>query len=276
MAETVEEKAARLERELAERDRQLSGLSAERNTFRQKAEAWERNVGAKLGDMVRLDANGLPAGVDAGEERQPVATGAHPLAGLSSYAGDGWTPQSVDAYYQDLMRRQGYVTTEQAQQLQQEAVTRAYAMARGDLMVLREIDRATGTYKDLGDFASPMSKKTLDVLQKEGYGALRRDAAGASVTPQSWEDLTYSDVRALSRAARIAQAELTLESQQSAGAEAAARAAAGAAGMASGGGVAGIGVNEQEDRWMKTAESGDTAGMRQMLSDHAAAVTGSP
>lgn len=182
----------------------------------------------------------------------------------------------VEADYSDVDAY--YVPRSVHTQELQKAVNDAYSLARGDMMVMREIDRAVSTYKDLGTWDSPLSKKTLDILQKERLGGPRRDpTTGANMPYQGWEDLIYTEVRSLPKAARMAQAELVLE-QQAAAAQAGANASAqGAASMASGGApvVAAQGAISEEE-FMKRAESGDTAGMKELLKQHAAAVTGAP
>lgn len=181
----------------------------------------------------------------------------------------------VDADYSAV--DQYYVTRQQYAKDLQAAVNQAYTLARGDVMVLREIDRASTAYPDLSKWDSPLSKKTLDILQKEGYGAPRRDpATGAVMAPSSWEDLVYENVKALPRAARMAQAELVLAQQQAATDAAQQQQAQGAAGMASGGAPASVGQTISDEAWMKVADAGDTAAMRELLKAHATAVTGQP
>ena len=104
-----EAEKARLEAQLAEKDRMLSGLSNERNSYRQRADAWEKKVGSKLGEMVKFDANGLPMDVDPGEEAKPVVNGQHPFTGVVE------NPAAIDQYFQNLLGQQGYLTTAQAQ-----------------------------------------------------------------------------------------------------------------------------------------------------------------
>lgn len=265
MAETVEEKAARLEREIQDKERQLSGLANERNTYRQKAEAWERNVGSHLGDMLRLDPQtGLPVGIER-ETRQPVTytTGGHPLQAVANYT-EGFNPQQVDAYYAQLMKQQGFLTQDQAQQWADNAASRAYNAARGDFMVMRNYDRLTGQdrYKDLANPDSELSKRTARILQERKLG----EPLEGAKTFDGWR---YGTLESLQMGADLARLELHEEAQRTQQAGQAGQ----AAGMASGGGVGGL-SSVTEDKWMEAADKGDVGAMRDMIGSHIASVTG--
>lgn len=238
---SVEELQAKLTEamaQVAQLTNQVRGLAAERDTYRSQTRGANDGAASATGHVL-----GRVLGVDA-----------------------DFAP--VDQHY---MTR-----AEHTRQLQ-EAVSQAYQMARGDMFVLREIDRATAAYPELRTWDSPLSKKTFEILSKERYAAPRRDpASNLPVNPASWEDLVYESVNALPRAARMAKAELVLAEQAAAAASSAAAEAQGAAGMASGGAPAQAGATIQDEAWMKAAEAGDTAAMREMLKQHASAVTGSP
>lgn len=235
---------------LAERDNQIRGLSQERDRYRDQAQLGQEPP------IRRGAGTGYPGPGNGGGSP-------HVLAQALGIEGD-FGP--VDGYY---------VTRQHHEQTLQQAVDRAYAMSRGDMMVMRDIDRATSANKELGDFGSALSKKTLDILQKEGLAIQRRDGYGNAVNPQSWEDLAYNDARGLSKAVRMAQAELVLESQQAAAANQAVVEKGQAAGIASGGAPAGA-TPGTDQAWDDAATKGDTGAIRQLMSDHVASVTGQP
>lgn len=267
--ETWEQEKAKLEKDLADARQQLSGLSSERNMYRQRSDAWEKNVGGVLGDMLKIDpATGLPIGVDPGREEVPLVhpqpVGTHPLAGLSSYAGEGFSPAAVDTYYSTLFKQQGFLTSDQAKEWARQAAMIAYEAARGDMMVMRNYDHLTAkdNYKDLANPESDLSKRTSKILQERNLGA---PLAGAKTFDQ-WR---YNGLEALQMGADLARLEIHEEAQRNAQAGQAGQ----AAGMASGGAPSG-GAAVSEERWMEAAEKGDLASMRQMISDHVSSVTG--
>lgn len=197
-----EAEKARLETQLKEAQQQLSGLSAERNQYRQKADAWEKQVGGALGEMVKLDpTTGLPIGVDAGSSA-PAATG-HPLTGVID------NPQAVDQYYTQLMNQQGFLTQAQTQQYWQQREHALRTEFLGNLQLFRTLDKtlARKEYADLNEYKDgAWSKKTAEVLQEKGWG---KPLDGA----QSWDQWQYATPDAFVTAADIAQARLFKEQQ---------------------------------------------------------------
>ena len=214
-----EAEKARLEDQLAQKERQLSGLSNERNSYRQRAEAWEKRVGAKLGNMVRFDANGMPIDVEEWQEpvRQAVPQGAHPLTGVMD------NPAALDTYYTQLLQSQGFLTAQQAQAYAQQSAAaagqQAYQAARGDMLVMRTYDRLTAQepYKDLSKMDSKLSQRTAQILQERGMGQAMEGAKG-------FDEWRYRDLYALQNAADSAQLQLDREvaaaEQSAAGAQA--------------------------------------------------------
>lgn len=225
-AETTEwqQERARLQAELNGRDQQIRALST-------KNQAWERNVGKELEGHLEFDTFGNPVRVrvdDYGNQRtQTVIAGQHPLTGLV---------ENTEAFDQYLGNRFGqqFATPQQLQQLVNQAKLEAYNAARGDFMTLRSVDKTISDkrYSELSNFESPLSKKTQDVLQRNGWG--QPSQAGVS----SWDAYRYSDPNALSIAAQIAKSELFESQQQSQESQSQAQAAAGAAGISGTGSAA--------------------------------------
>lgn len=202
-----------------------------------------------------------------GNYQQPyVPQNAHILARLTGIDNADWG--QVDQHYVPRAQYQ-----QDMQRFQQEAVNRAYAMARGDLDVMFAIRDAQGQYKDLGNFESPLAKKTMELLQKDGY-AQPRMVNGVPKQPSSWTDFVYERPDALSRVARVAQAELMLAEKETAAANATAQQAGTAAGIASGGAPASAAPAGNEQAWMDAAEKGDTGAIREMTAQHIASLTG--
>lgn len=198
---------ANWEAEKAKYEEQLRALSAERNSYRQTAEAW-RKVGSELGDSVKYDSvTGMPIGVDYGNNQQtpPVYNGAHPFSGVVD------NPQAVDQYYQSLVNQQlqqaGYVTPQQAQQL----MNQAYQAATGAFMVARNYDKLTANekYAPLSDYSSDMSKRTARILEERNLGKPLEGAKG-------FDQWNYSGIEALQFGADMARLEMIEESQKSA------------------------------------------------------------
>lgn len=177
------------------------------------------------------------------------APGPHPFADLIE------DPTQVNTWLNGevnrLLASQGYVTAQQAQQL----ANQAYQSARGDFLVLRTIDRLLGNekYKDLSLYDSPLSKKTMEILQ--GKGA--RPVQGEGVVVDGWDKWQYPAVGSLQEAADLARVALWEEQQAGQSAVAAAQANQGAAGLAQpGGGVPGAGT-PGDDSWKKAADEGN-------------------
>ena len=237
---TWEAEKARMESENAQLKQQLSGLSNERNAFRQRAEAWER-LGKEAGDIVDYDARtGLPMRwkTDDASTRQPVPyAGGHPLTGVVE------NPNAVDGYYQQLYQAQlnaaGYVTAAQAQAM----AAQALQVASGNFQVVRNYDRLTSqeSYKSLADTSSKLYERTGRVLQERNWGRpvaidpFTGQAVTGTVPFDRWQ---YRDLQDLQSAADLASMQLEKEAKAADAAQAQAQAAQGAAGLSVGGGGA--------------------------------------
>ena len=216
--------------EKARLESQLSGLANERNAYRQKAQAWE-GVGRELGDAVEYDANGLPKSVNYAQPKQTY-NGVHPLANAGI---DPQAAQQYDAYLQNQMSGQ-FVTPQQLQAQVNEARQSAYLAATTRFETLRNVDKTVtdSRFKDLATLDSPLSKKTEEVLARNGWGSKQ------NINAKSWEEYAFAAPNALPIAAQIAKAELFESTQQQANANAQAQQAQAAAGIvSSGGGMAG-------------------------------------
>ena len=256
MAETDAEKMVRLEKDVADARQQLSGLSNERNAYRQKAEAWEK-VGGECGDRVVLDpTTGLPTGV-RGAVPAAVAAGAHPLAFLTGYQAD-FNPSAIDAHFANVFKAQGFLTADQAQQWAGQAAQQGYQAARGDFMVMRNYDKLTSQerYKDLANPDSELGKRTSRILQER---KLAEPLNGAK-TLDGWR---YANLEALQMGADLARLELHEEGLKNAAAGAAGQ----AAGMASGGAPQ-AGTAQDAEKWEAAVASGDVNSMKEMIGSH--------
>lgn len=240
---------ARLEAELSSRDNQIRALS-------QVKQAWERNVGKELEGVVDYDSNGMPIGVTYDRQGQsapqPTFDGNNPFSGLVD------NPQNVDQYVQSLVARQGFITQEQANRLAQQAAAQGYQAARGDFMVLRNVDRLMGrdTYKDLSDYSSDMSKRTARIMSERQLGKPLDGAKG-------WDQWQYQTVDSLQLAADLARVEAFEESQRQQQATGEAQSNQGAAALSVGenAGTPGPG----SDEWRKAVESGDSQALDEMM-----------
>lgn len=213
--------SARLQAELNSRDNQIRALS-------QIKQSWERNVGKELEGVIEYDQNGLPMRVNYGDQGgRPAYTGANPLVAGGV---DAATAQQHDEYLRGQFG-QSFVTPAQLQAQVNAAADRVYLAATTRFETVRNVERtlADPLFKSLGDFTSPLAKKTEEVLARNGWGT-------RPPTARSWEDGQFAAPTAFSIAAQIANAELFAGSQQAQTSEAAAQAAQAAASIAAGGG----------------------------------------
>lgn len=218
--------------QMAQLQQQLRGLAQERDQYRQQLNAAQQQTQSYAG--------------------QQAAAG-HPLASLSSYV-DGWNPQQVDAYYSDLMRKQGFLTNEQMEQMlaNRDAMMQNYTLA--NIHLFRNVDRVLSQkeYADLQKFDSPLAKKTIEVMQAQGWG---KPLEGAN----SWEKVQYSDPEGFSKAARMARAELMMEQQSQQVQTQEAQQAQQAASLANGQGVPAQQGAQGGFDWRAAIDRGDTA-----------------
>ena len=208
----------RLESELASRDQQIRATT-------QKLQAWEQNVGKELEGHLEFDNYGRPVRVRVDDQGvTPVFQGTHPLTGLVE------NPEVVDQYYGNR-----FSTPQQLQQMVTQAKQEAYFAARGDFLTLRAVDKTVSDprYKELSSFESPLSKRTAEVLQRNGWGQ------PSDPSSKSWDSFRYADPTALPLAVQIAKAELFEQSQGSQEAQTQAQQSQAAAGIAGTGSAAG-------------------------------------
>lgn len=256
----VQEKLARLEK--LEKDYQASqsgnaGLAA-------KLRAWER-MKEELGEVIEYDAQGNPVRVRVEDDGSPTTTPltGHPFSPFAALV-DNWQPQAADAYYQakfaELLNKQGYVTTAQAQQLAHQAV----AAAVGTQAVWRMYDRLTAqeAYKPLADAASPLSQRTAKVLQERSLGRpLTHDpVTGQELAgPVPFDRWQYGSLDALPLAADLAAMALEKEAKAAEASKQQAAQAQGAAQLGEGGQGAGTTPTKPDFSAMRTPEEITTA-----------------
>ena len=224
--------------------RQVQGLAAERNTYRQTAEAWKKLGESFEPGTIQYDANGVPVGV-VQPSRGGGGNGAHPFAGVLE------DPSSVDAWVRGqadaLIKQQGFVTNAKLEELVAEARTQALNESRLHGLLWRGIDRLTTQekFKGLSDYSSDFSKRVAKKLQDLGLGKPLHAQAADFATDWAYDARDpYRPHLPLQQAAELAWSEMQAEAA-TAGAAAssgqAAQAAAGlAAGAAAGGGAAGV------------------------------------
>lgn len=222
----------KLEQDYETAQRGNAGLAA-------KLRAWER-LKDELGDVLEMDANGMPVRLKVDNTPVPVPTftGGHPLAPFSTYAGEGWKPETVDAYYQQLWAQKGYLTKQEAQQYADSKATQAFQMAVGTAKVWRTVDKliAQKDYADLANQDSELSKRTARILQERRMAAPFEGARG-------FDEWQYGDLGHLQFGADMARIELAKEAAVQAASTAAAVQAQGAGNLSpapasTGGGMA--------------------------------------
>jgi hypothetical protein len=190
---TVEE----LQAELSKRDEQIRGLST-------KLQAHEKVV-KEFGDAVERDSYGNPVRVVT-HDRAParVPNIGHPFAqhfGEADYS-------NVDAYYQGLIEKQGYLTTAQVEARETAIRQELRGEMMGNIHLFRSLDKtlANKGYADLTDYASARAQRTARILQQNGWG---KPLEGAD----SWDRWQYANADAFRIAADMAEAQLYKEGQ---------------------------------------------------------------
>lgn len=208
MPQTVEE----LQAEIARRDEQIRATTA-------KLQAHERIV-RELGDAVERDAYGNPVGIlkEPAPSATPTGMSGHPFAAFQSLAPEGWDPKQVDAYFNQLLAQQGFLTTTQWQQREAILQQGSQRYTTDSLKLYDHIRRAEAQYPWLGKSEDPNYKKTVEVLRAQGYAAPVGE-------PKGWLDYSWNDIEGLGKAARIAQAEMVLAEKSEAESKAKAEAA---------------------------------------------------
>ena len=239
MAPTVEE----LQAEVSKRDEQIRGMGTRLRAF--------EKVTKELGDAVEYDPYGNPMSIRTEQEPPPRSTPnnssekpyGHALGFLQQYAPDGWTPQHADEHVMGIIQKQGFLTKAQWEQYRQQQQEEMWQIAEAaswqNTRLSRTLDRTFSAkdkegklkYPDLDKWDSPLTKRTLELLQKNKWGDPLKDA-------KSWEDVRYREIDGLSNAAELARFQLAEEqAAQQASTQAATQtgqAAQAAAGMAAG------------------------------------------
>lgn len=213
---TIEE----LQAELAKRDEQIRGLST-------RVQARDK-VLKELGDAVEYDVYGNPMTIRVEAEPAPrPASSAHGRHVLAAHLGDEGDYSDVDAYYQALIAKQGYLTMAQSQQRENALRQEFY-----DNLDFRERMAETmshESYQGLKAWDNPMSVKMREIMLKDHYAVPK-----PGVEPKTWRDYQYQDPETFGKVARMARAELQLEKEAQAASAAAAAAAAAAGNLAVG------------------------------------------
>ena len=200
-----------LKQQVAQLTQQVQGLAAERNGLKVRAEAAETQLSEFQASQ--FQGAGTRDGGQAGNRPAGAAVGGHPFAPFADLV-TGWDPQQVDAYFQGLLGKQGYLTPAQMQEYmgQREQALRQEFM--GNIHLFRTVDRtlASPGYKDLATYDSPLAKRTAEILQA------KREVDGRPWgTPiegaKGWDQWQYAGVDVLQTAADIAQAQLFKEGQ---------------------------------------------------------------
>lgn len=225
--------------ELAKRDQQIQGLAAERNAFRQTAEAWKKLGESFEPGTIQYDANGSPVGL-VPPTPGGGANGSHPFSGLVADPGsvDTWVQGQVNA----LVARQGFITNAQVNALLQSALQQTDRSMNAYIRLYHGLQETLQdpSYAGLKTWDDPLAKKTREIAQAQGWATFPSEAKG-------WLDGSYADVQGLSKAARMARAELSLETSAAAAAASSGQAAQGAAQLGAGsGGAAGAGGPGQQ------------------------------
>ena len=195
---TVEE----LQAELSKRDEQIRGIST-------KLQAHERMV-KDLGDRVERDAYGNPVRVlDATPPARTPVTGGHPF---NRHLGEG-DYSDVDAYYQGLVDKQGYLTKKQMDDRETAIRQELRGEMMGNIHLFRSLDRtlAHKDYADLADYKSARAQRTAQILQSTRINGMPwgRPLEGA----ESWDQWQYADQNVFRTAADIAQSQLDREAK---------------------------------------------------------------
>lgn len=193
-----------------ELERQLQGLSSERNRYKQQNEAWMRLANdPRAAGAIKFDqATGLPVDWDLTVETpkfQPqYAPVVNPLGdlGVDGNQLNTWLQQNV----QSIIQQQGYITQAQADQLAtqkaQTAAAGAYQFAEQRALARDGISEYLGQEKQsqLRDLNSDWSKRTLDVLRQNGIQIPENI--------RSWRDVPLTSALTFEQASKIARSDL--------------------------------------------------------------------
>lgn len=197
-----EEEKKRMEAELNSLRGSVQGLSK----FKQRAEAWDKMAG-EAGDAIKYGPDGMPIGwnVDNAPAQPAYAPVVNPLGDLGVDSGvlNTWLQQNV----QSIIQQQGYITQAQADTLATQKAQMAYQAAQGEYSTRRAVDRLLSQpqYKELSDPKSEWTKRTAEILIREGGGRPASDAWA------SWDEWQFGGPKVLPLAAEIAYAQMVRE-----------------------------------------------------------------
>lgn len=227
----IQEKLARLDK--LEKDNKAMGYRLRHH----------ENVVKSLGDRVQRDEQGNPIGLitdDPAPVREAPASafvnGQHPFAGLLD------DPATVDAYYDGILAKKGYLTRAEAEKLADARAQMYAGTVLGNARVWRNFDKLVTNekYKALSDMKSDLSMRTARILQERRYGAPMSEEAGG------FDEWRFREIGDLQLAADLGRLEIAEETKANAAStasatEAQAGAALTAAPAGSGGAAAGGG-----------------------------------
>lgn len=179
---------AQLKQQVEALTKQVQGVAAERNELKQKLQQAEQG---------RAPMTASPGGYSS-----------HPFAGVfeDPSVADTWLKSQVNA----LFEQQGFVSQHQLNQLIQQSQTQT--SQQFDAAINQYIRLYHGLQETLGqqDYAGlkkwddPLAKKTREIAEAQGWAKFAPEA-------KDWLSGTYNDVQGLSKAARMARAEMAIE-----------------------------------------------------------------
>lgn len=197
----------------------LEKLEKDNASMGNRLRAWD-NIKTQLGESLEFDQYGNPVNlvVDNGssvqkDKKAPSSyNDANPWGFLEQYAPEGWTPQTIDDYYSRLLQSQGYLTVKQYGD--REKALQAYGedYAWNCLKVYDNIRKAEAKYPWLSQPEDPKFKRTIAVIQSQGYGKPTQESKG-------WLDYSWNDLDGLAKAARMANSEIDTEEKERKGSQ---------------------------------------------------------
>lgn len=239
-----EAEKAKLEATVREKEQAISGLSAERNSYRQRFEAYDK-LAKQAPEIYTYDpVTGLPTGWNELENSSAPASAPAALPSGNPFVGLVDNPQAVDGYFQTLVQQHvnqhGYITHAKAEELMNTAMQQGYQLARGDAMLWRTYDRLVTQEKDLPD--GKKVKPYLDLANPESelykrtvrLGQERKLLAPLDPAVKTLDSWRWANLEALQLSADLARMELSEEAQHAAASAVNAGNAAGAAALSVG------------------------------------------
>ena len=214
------------EQELAQLRAQLDKAQKDNATLGYRVRNAEK-VFKDLGQAVEYDAQGNPVRVV-----MPEAT--------PNYGGTGgsWM-DDPDGWFTQKANSMGFLTQKQFQDGVSAATQQAIQAANANthlFLGMRDL-LAQEDYKSLSDYASPLSKRTAEILQERRIGAPLEGA-------KHWRQWNYADLDSLQFAADRAMIDLAKQAKATEASTAAAQSAQQAAGLSAGTGGAAEGTGK--------------------------------